>query len=204
MQSKLYDLFENKKGRVIHKWIYAFDIYERYLLPWKNKKVTILEIGVQNGGSLQMWREYLGVDSTVIGIDINPNCKSVENATENIHVCIGNANDTKFLTEITNRFSTIDIVIDDGSHIDSDIKASFDFLYPKLSVDGFYLIEDIAGNTGGAYPLHQYNHRVLDLIKDSIANSPTKAVSFYPSILVCERGVVDYNHKICGDSRPVV
>lgn len=203
MSGSLYEIFENKKGRVIHKWIYAFDIYERYLAPWKNKKVTLLEIGVQNGGSLEMWREYLGADSTIIGVDINSNCQGAENTAENIHVRIGNANNTQFLTEVVEQFGTIDIVIDDGSHADSDIKAAFDFLYPKLSADGFYLIEDIGSNGGGANVLHQYNHKVFNAIKDTIAASATCSVGFYPSVLVCERGTVNYTHKRHGDQTPV-
>ena len=203
MSNSLYEIFENKKGRVIHKWIYAFDIYERYLAPWKNKKVTLLEIGVQNGGSLEMWREYLGPDSTILGIDINSKCQEATNVEENIHVKIGNANNTQFLTEVVEQFGTIDIVIDDGSHADSDIKAAFDFLYPKLSADGFYLIEDIGSNGGGANVLHQYNHKVFNAIKDTIAASATCSVGFYPSVLVCERGTVNYTHKRHGDQTPV-
>lgn len=203
MSKSLYEIFENKTGRVIHKWVYAFDIYERYLSPWRGKKVTVLEIGVQNGGSLEMWREYLGADSTIIGIDINAKCQGAENTAENIHVRIGNANNAQFLTEVVEQFGTIDVVIDDGSHADSDIKAAFNFLYPKLSADGFYLIEDIGSNGGGANVLHQYNHKVFDSIKDTIVAGPTCSVGFYPSVLVCERGTVNYTHKRHGDQTPV-
>jgi hypothetical protein len=37
----------------------------------------------------------------------------------------------------------VDIIIDDGGHINSDVISSFEILFPKLNNFGFYIIEDI-------------------------------------------------------------
>ena len=53
-----------------NKWAHHFDIYKENFSSYKNKKITILEIGVQNGGSLKMWQNYFSSDSLIVGIDI--------------------------------------------------------------------------------------------------------------------------------------
>ena len=35
-------------------------------------------MGIFNGGSLKIWKEYFGPDAKIIGIDINPECKKFE------------------------------------------------------------------------------------------------------------------------------
>jgi hypothetical protein len=37
----------------------------------------------------------------------------------------------------------VDIVLDDGSHVAKDVRASLDVLYPLLAEGGIYLIEDL-------------------------------------------------------------
>lgn len=52
--------FRENKGNLIHKWMHYFEIYDRYFKQYRNKEVTILEIGIYQGGSLQMWKDYFG------------------------------------------------------------------------------------------------------------------------------------------------
>ena len=35
-----------------------FPIYEKYLQKFQNKKINILEIGVESGNSLKIWSDY--------------------------------------------------------------------------------------------------------------------------------------------------
>lgn len=70
--------FYENNDKLIDKWIHYFDIYEKYFSKYRNKEVVILEIGVFQGGSLQMWKEYFGPGAKIYGIDINPNCKKLE------------------------------------------------------------------------------------------------------------------------------
>ena len=52
--------FDNNSGRVIHKWEHYFEIYDRHFNSFRNKEIVILEIGIFQGGSLQMWKNYFG------------------------------------------------------------------------------------------------------------------------------------------------
>ena len=63
-------LFASHKGRQIDKWQHYFEIYDRHLGRYANQKVRVLEIGVDHGGSLQLWRRFFGKHAEIIGIDI--------------------------------------------------------------------------------------------------------------------------------------
>ena len=56
-------LFHAHEGRPISKWTHYFDIYDRYLARFRDRPVTMLEIGVSQGGSLELWRRYLGAEA---------------------------------------------------------------------------------------------------------------------------------------------
>jgi hypothetical protein len=49
----------------------------------------------------------------------------------------------------------VDTVLDDGSHVSQDMRASLDTLYPLLSEGGLYMVEDLHAcywpSYGGAY-----------------------------------------------------
>ena len=54
--SPLWEYFRRNEGRIIDKWYHYFDIYHNHLRRFQGQPVTVLEIGVYHGGSLQMWR----------------------------------------------------------------------------------------------------------------------------------------------------
>ena len=137
----LYQDFLTNNQRTITKWNHYFPIYERHFKKFQNQSVTFWEIGVLKGGSLQMWKRYLGPFATIIGIDINPKCKEFEEIQ--VDVCIGDQSDTAFLQSIIDEYGYPDVVLDDGSHIMRHVCATFDFLYDKVSNNGVYMVEDL-------------------------------------------------------------
>lgn len=133
--------FYTHKGRVIHKWLHYLDIYDRHFSTYKNTSVNMLEIGVFKGGSLELWRSYLGPDATIFGIDINPDCASYVSPPNQVR--IGSQADPKFLREVAAEMGEIDIVLDDGSHVASHQMETFKVLFPLLKVGGLFVIEDL-------------------------------------------------------------
>ena len=75
---RLIDLFNSSKNRSI-KWKKYFPIYEKLFEKYRNEEITFIEIGVLDGGSLEIWKKYFGTKSRIIGIDNNPQCKKFEN-----------------------------------------------------------------------------------------------------------------------------
>ena len=137
----LEQYFKNNNKRLIHKWNHYFDIYERYFSRYRGKEVIVLEIGVFQGGSLQMWKDYFGDQAKIFGIDINPQCKALEE--ENIQIIIGSQEDPNFLNEVKSKIPPIDIIIDDGGHTMNKQIISFEVLFSHMKADGIYLCEDV-------------------------------------------------------------
>ena len=69
-------LFE--EHRLINKWVHYFPIYEKWFGPYRGKEIVFVEVGVQHGGSVQMWKNYFGKDAKIIGVDIDERCKKFE------------------------------------------------------------------------------------------------------------------------------
>ncbi len=136
----LHRYFLNNANKRLHKWMHYFDIYERHLERFRNNSPVMLEIGVFGGGSLQMWKEYLGPGCRIVGLDINPKCKQHED--EDIEIFIGSQDDPKVLDEILQKYPEIDIILDDGSHMMQHMIATFKLLYHKMPSNGCYIVED--------------------------------------------------------------
>ena len=191
-------------GRMIQKWHHYFDIYHRHFQSFRGKSPVVLEIGVFQGGSLQMWRNYFGPGAQIVGIDVDPRCKQFEE--EQIRVMIGNQADRAFLAEVKRQLPRVDIVIDDGGHRMEQQIASFEELYPHLQPEGIYLCEDnhtsYVQSYGGGYrrpgTFIEYSKDLVDRLHAWYSEQPdafavdaltrsTYALHYYDSVLVVEK-----------------
>jgi len=136
----LHRYFLNNGRKRLHKWVHYFDIYERHFGRFRGRAPVMLEIGVAGGGSLQMWKDYFGHESKIIGLDIEPRCK--EHEAEGIEIFTGSQDDPAVLQSILDKYPQIDIVLDDGSHIMHHMISTFEMLYPKIGANSVYMVED--------------------------------------------------------------
>jgi cephalosporin hydroxylase len=137
------ECYKEHKGLVSHKWIHYFFIYDRIFKRFleKDRPIKMLEIGVQNGGSLEIWKKYLPQCSIVHGVDIDERCRSLK-FSEGIFFHLGNATDGDFMEKEFDD-TQFDVIIDDGSHICEDVIQTFKFLFPRMKSGGCYVVEDI-------------------------------------------------------------
>lgn len=205
-KSKLNDLekfFYFGNHRSIHKWKHYFEIYDRHFSKFREKDVTIVEIGVYQGGSLQMWKDYFGSKCKVIGVDILPECKAFEE--ENIEIIIGSQEDVSFLDELKAKVPKIDILIDDGGHTMNQQITTFKSLFPHISENGVYLCEDLHTSYvelyGGGYKNNnsfiEYSKYFIDYLNAWYSSNPELKVNdftksshslhYYDSVLVIEK-----------------
>lgn len=124
----------------------AHDYCRAYESLFDQDMGALLEVGVHAGRSLQMWAEWLP-DADVIGVDIDPD------ATRHMRYPLedGGGYLAPFPHGVTAVCCdakvyvppfTLDVIIDDGSHMASDMSATFRQLWPYLRPGGFYAIED--------------------------------------------------------------
>lgn len=195
--------FRQNKDRVIHKWNHYFDVYERHFSRFRGQEIVILEIGVFQGGSLQMWKNYFGDKAKIYGIDKNPNCKDLEE--ENIEIFIGSQSDRTFLRDIKKSIPKVDILIDDGGHTMKQQIVSFQELFDHVKDNGVYLCEDLHTSYwlkwGGGHKRRstfiEYSKNFIDFLhayhshQNSLkVNTFTKSVDslhYYDSIIVIEK-----------------
>lgn len=140
-EGRCADIFFSHSGPGILKWLHYLPIYHRAFGSFVGRPVRFLEIGVLAGGSMRMWREYFGPSATIFGIDINPDCAAYGGTAGQVR--IGSQDDPAFLRAVVAEMGGVDIVLDDGSHVASHQRASFDVLFPLLNDGGLYLIEDL-------------------------------------------------------------
>ena len=124
------------------KWDPYFDVYETWLERFRGRSPRILEVGVQNGGSAEMWLRYFGPGTKIVGIDIDQRC--LQHANTDVEVVIGDQGDPvfwdKFFAEHTEPF---DIIIDDGGHRMNQMILTFIAASPHVKPNGVYVIEDV-------------------------------------------------------------
>ncbi|MCW5745210.1 MAG: glycosyltransferase [Alphaproteobacteria bacterium] len=213
MNHKLRDLFFAHDGKRADKWEQYIGMYESELASFvaRATPVRLLEIGVQNGGSLELWSKYLPPGSVVRGIDIDSRVGELGFDGGGISVAVADATDVARLEEILGNES-FDIIIDDGSHVSSHIIESFRILFRRLRPGGKYIIEDLhcsyrASYEGGyqaAQASIEWLKRLVDVLnadhiaetdsvpagdRDLIASYRTSLarLSFYDSVAVIEK-----------------
>lgn len=177
--------------------------YEDHFKSIRSKKMTILEIGVLDGKSLRMWKDYF-YNSNIVGLDIDVKCKNYEE--ERIKIKIGDQSDDSILFELVSNYN-FDIIIDDGSHIWDHLVKSFEFLFPHLNSNGFYCMEDLLdcydSNHKGACGIHAINYlkNTIDNVniygnvtKTNKANKSVRAAGMKKHILKNNKSLDFRNH----------
>jgi SAM-dependent methyltransferase len=200
----LAEYFFHNPGRLIHKWHHYFEIYHRHFAAFRGRSPVVLEIGVFHGGSLQMWREYFGPGARIVGIDIDPRCRALEEPPS-ITVFTGDQADRGFLASVRERLPRIDILIDDGGHMMAQQTVTFEELYPHLQPEGIYLCEDLhtsliehfGGGYGSKDSFLEYTKALVDSLYVWYTKDPrlvprpttrsTFALHFYDSVVVMEK-----------------
>lgn len=201
--SDLENYFKSNNKRLIQKWNHYFDIYERHFEKFRNNEVVILEIGISQGGSLQMWKDYFGDKVKIYGIDVDSRCKEFEE--ENIEIFIGSQSSRKFLRKVKQAIPKVDILIDDGGHTMMQQKVTFEEMFSHVKDNGVYLCEDIHTSYWSAYgggykrlgtfiqysksfidKLNAYHSREFYYKADSFTKS-VNSLHYYDSVLVIEK-----------------
>ena len=194
-------LNNNQNGREICKFKHYLTVYDRHLTRFRNKPITVVEIGVGHGGSLQMWKSYFGKEAKIYGVDKN-DVREVEE--DQIKILVGKQEDTNFLDELIKTTGPIDVLIDDGGHEPFEQKTTFDYLWKHIAPNGIYICEDTFHSYSDT-PQHpgsfvEYSKFLADYVNDAYWNNSNKkeefcsvsGLSFYLNLVIIEKWILDY------------
>ncbi len=119
--------------------------YMLHLKKFKYKRLRLLEIGVggyadpnAGGNSLRMWKRYFPF-GRIYGLDLYDKSALQE---KRIKIFQGSQVDEELLNEVDTEIGGLDVIIDDGSHINEHVIKTFNVLFPKLKEGGVYIVED--------------------------------------------------------------
>ncbi|MCB2109426.1 MAG: class I SAM-dependent methyltransferase [Defluviimonas sp.] len=134
-----FRLFQGSPYRS-HKHTTYFPVYDQLFGPYRDRPITFVEIGVLNGGSLFMWREFFGKRARIIGVELDPGAKRWEEHGFEIH--IGSQSDPEFWRRFCAEVGPIDLLLDDGGHTYEQQIVTFECLLPQIRDGGLAVFED--------------------------------------------------------------
>jgi len=212
----LREIFD-KLDRKCDKFEHYFPLYEQWLSRFVGASPKILEIGVQFGGSAEMWHRYFGEGTVVHGVDIYPRCEE----TEYLKLYRGDQGSDEFWDTSFSEKDQFDIVMDDGSHENAHQITTLAKTYPLLKDGGIYWCEDVHtsyyhnvrvqdGGYLNPYSFMEYAKRITDVLNwhhthfaIGVGMTPKgphvdprlvqiynniRGVHFYDSVVVIEKG----------------
>ncbi len=173
-------------------------VYDSFLSQWREQPVRVVELGVYEGASLRMWRDYFP-RGEVYGVDISPG--AMKYAGDRMHVYIGDQKSPEVLDRVLADSGPIDLVVDDGSHRYTEQQGTLTYLWPHLKPGGVYIMEDIHTSYierwGMTYRAEETTVELLKQIIDDIhvathKQSPVlggvKSMHFYfETCVICKR-----------------
>ena len=192
---QIYDSYMASKYSSIKHSSY-FHVYEKLLSPYRGREITFVEVGVYNGGSLFMWRDFFGPKARIIGVEFNPDAKRWE--TDGFEIHIGNQSDVNFWEDFYKKIGPIDVLLDDGGHSNEQQIVTVAQSASHINDGGLIIVEDTHtsymaqfGNPSKysfmnyAFDIvHSINNRFPDVrSSENALSAEVSSVEFYESIV---------------------
>lgn len=209
MENKLRRIYENVPYLSI-KYDNYFLVYEALLAKYVGKEVVIVEVGVFNGGSLFMWREFFGHSARIIGIDLNPDAREWEK--HGFEIYIGDQSSDTFWTELFHKIGKVDVLIDDGGHTNRQQIVTSHYAIQNINDGGVLIVEDVHTNyfrefgNPSRYSFVNFAHRIVDGVNSRAYSlhrtyaqysSRVYSVSFFESMVAFQ-----IDARLCRQSVP--
>lgn len=162
-------------GTPCDKFEHYFALYEKWFGKFVGRKPRILEVGVQFGGSAELWYKYFGPETQIVGVDIAPRAES----KTFLKVVRGDQGSDEFWDAIAAQVGEgyFDIVIDDGSHENAHQIKTLMKTYKLLRDGGIYWCEDVhtsyyrnvrvkGGGLGNPDSFIEYSKHIIDVVNE--------------------------------------
>jgi hypothetical protein len=205
----LIDAYKNSP-RLSIKYDTYFPVYEEILSKYRGKEITLIEVGVFNGGSLFMWRDYFGLKARIIGVDLNPAAKKWEQ--HGFEIFIGDQASEAFWGQLFDAVGPVDVFIDDGGHTNLQQIVTVHCAVEHIRDEGVLIVEDVHTSYFREFgnPWERsfvgFASKIVDAVNSRASALKTRReryanrvhrVSFFESIVA-----LHVNTKLCKKSSP--
>ena len=178
-------------------YLYENFTFVRPFKKYVGKNIIFVEIGVMHGGSLEMWKNYFGNNARIIGIDINPEAKKLED--KGFEIYIGSQSSKDFWKNFYEKVGPVDVILDDGGHKNLHQISTVHYSLSNIKNGGLIVVEDTSASymrefsNPSEYSFINYCkniiesiHRRSPLLKKNLNKYSKKvfSIDFYESIVV--------------------
>jgi len=152
-----------------------FPAYAKLFGHLRGTNCIFIECGVLGGGSLFMWKSWLGDKARIIGIDLNP--EALKWKDHGFEIFIGDQGDPNFWNEFFRTVGTFDALLDDGGHQSFQQIVTLNSALSAANRDCVIAIEDTATSyfhdfkKHGKYTFIAYAKSTTDLLLKKILNT---------------------------------
>lgn len=174
-------------GRGIWKWNNALVAYDRHCAKYAGQPVKFMEVGVQSGGSIEMWRSVLGDQTQFYGMDINANTMQF-NDPPRVTISLGDQGDpamwSHFFKHVT---PDLDVLVDDGGHEPHQMLTTLQSAWPHINPGGFVSIEDIHGAQSNGKYFHSFFVPTAQFLGAEASKNTLDSVHVYPFVVIAQK-----------------
>lgn len=193
---RILEIFKNTKY-LSTKLDSYFQVYEELFNKYVGQNITFVEVGVQNGGSLNMWRDYFGPNARIIGVDLNPLARRLQK--DGFEIFIGDQSDPMFWEKFYQQVGSVDVLLDDGGHTNHQQIVTTCKGIQHINDGGRLVVEDVHASylrlfgNPSKYSFVNFSKHLIDSINsrfagvEAVKNDYWKrvfSISFYESIIV--------------------
>lgn len=120
-------------------------IYNDLFKPLRNDVKKFVEVGIYDGESIKLWRDYF-INSEIFGLDIIP--ENADNklgsvSKDRLSLIKMDQSNTDDIESFCSQHNDIDVILDDGSHKMYDQQITFAKMFKSLKSGGIFIIEDL-------------------------------------------------------------
>lgn len=116
------------------------EVYQALFQPRQESARNVLELGVMNGGSIAMWKQFFP-NAIVIGVDLSMQNIMTDLSDPRISLVVADAYTHETTHMLGNRM--FDIIIDDGPHTLESMQFVAAHYSTMLAPGGMLVIEDV-------------------------------------------------------------
>jgi len=155
-----------------------FPVYSKIFQHLRGSNCTFVETGILAGGSLFMWRKWLGNNARIIGIDLNP--EAIKWKDHGFEIFIGDQGDPLFWQDILPKIGKIDGFLDDGGHQSFQQIITVSELLNFVKNDCTIAVEDTYTSFMNDFSSHK-DHSFLEFCKDISDFITARSFNLYPN-----------------------